>query len=170
MRHTVPLIAALVLSSLAPRAVPAQWIGQRVRLATSAAPSRWVVGTLVGQNSDSLRMQVIGENAPISIKRSTVKHLEISGGQRRLTGPGVVQGADFGALAGAIVALRGSAGPCAKPTAAAAVCGEVRALAGAAVGAAVGALRGAAIGSRFKTERWDGVTPRGLIVTLSPAF
>ena len=170
MRRTMPFLATLVLSSLAPHAVRAQWTGQRVRLTTIAAPSRWLVGTLVGQNADTLRVQVLGEIAPISVTPSTLKHLEIGGGRRRFTGPGAVHGLEFGALAGAVVALRGSARPCAKPTAAAAVCAELRTLAGTGVGGAVGALVGAAIGSLFKTERREGVTPRGASVTLPLAF
>jgi hypothetical protein len=165
MRRTVPLLAALL--SLAPYAAPAQWAGQRVRLTTTSEPARWLAGTLVRQDADSLRLQVPSQAAPIAVARSAVVRLEISGGQRRFTGPGAVHGLEFGALAGAVVALRGAAAPCARLTTAA-VCGELRTLAGAAVGGAVGATVGAAIGSLFKTERWDAASPAPLQVAFAP--
>ena len=165
MRRAAPLLAALL--SLTPYAAPAQWAGQRVRLTTASEPARWLAGTLVGQNADSLRVQAPHEIVPISVARSAVVRLEISSGQRSAAGPGAVKGLEFGALAGAVVALRGAGAPCAQLTTAA-VCGELRTLAGAAVGGAVGAIVGAAIGSLVKTERWESASPAPLQVAFAP--
>jgi hypothetical protein len=113
------------------------------------------------------------------VARRAVLRLEVSHGQQRAIGAGAVQGADFGALVGAVVAARGMAKPCAWPTAAAVVCGERRILVGSGLGGVVGALLGAAIGSLIRTERWETVslgrppvvlTAQGTGVALSVAF
>lgn len=178
MRCAVMLVAAALCGWLLPRPSLAQLAGQRIRVTTDSSPSRWLTGTLAGQDADSLRVEGAG-GASVSIARRAILRLEVSTGQRRAVEDGALQGADWGALVGAFVAARGMAKPCALHTAAAVVCGQTRIMAGSGIGAAIGALVGAAIGSLIRTERWErasfapphvALTPGGTGVTLSLAF
>jgi hypothetical protein len=168
MRRAVLVLVAALCGWLIPRPSVAQQPGQRIRLTIDSDPLRWLAGTVAGVNADSFRVEVAGR-APTWVLRNRVLRLEISRGRRSAVGIGAWQGADFGALLGAVVAARGMAKPCAWPTAAAAVCGETRILVGSGLGGAVGAIIGAAIGSLIKRERWEAAPAAPRQIVLAPA-
>jgi len=87
-------------SVLALARLTAQQLGQRIRvLATDATPARWVVGDLIAQDDDSLRLRVAGQAQPIAIARRSLQRLEIARRQRA-TWAGAGTGFGLGFLVG----------------------------------------------------------------------
>lgn len=150
-------------------------VGQRVRLKTDAtASSPWLVGTLVADDRDSLRLQVADSTPAVSVARRTVTRFEVSRGLHSNAGKGALYGGViFGGLTfvGALNSI-GSNNLFRANNA-----GEVVAwtLFEGAGGAGIGAL----IGALSHSERWETVslsrshvtlTPRGAGVALSLTF
>src|SRR2546426_101443 len=81
----------------------AQQPGDRVRLTLESASSQRLLGTLLGQDADSFRVQLAGSGARVSIARNAVVRLETSRGQRRAILPGAGIGAGLGAITGFVL-------------------------------------------------------------------
>ena len=182
MRRNCLLVSAAVFALL-DRSF-AQEPGERVRLTVQSPMSRQLVGTFVGEQGDSLWVEVPGQLRPIAVARIGTARLEVSQGQHR----SILRGAEIGAGLGAIGGLVTS-GVKATETYA---CGSAelvdvcladwygRAFRGGLIGAVVGGAIGAALGSALKTERWAGrplshlpkliVSNHGAAVALSLAF
>ncbi len=157
MRRAALLVT--VTLSLPLLRVPAQELGQRIRLRTDSAPSRWAVGTLMAQDADSFRLLLAGQAAPVSVARSAVTRLEISRGRKRAVLEGVSAGFGLGFMAGVNVAGRaeGSRG---CPNGFSGLCAldmEAYVFQSGVKGGVIGRLVGAAIGFAVRTERWEGV-------------
>ncbi|HZI22698.1 MAG TPA: hypothetical protein VFD76_09270 [Gemmatimonadales bacterium] len=167
MRRASPLIVLLL--SLPPllRTAAAQSAGSRVRVTADGAPPRVLVGTVVGQNADSLHVAVPGLAAPVAVARHSVRQLEVSRGWRRATGDGAALGVEAGALAGAVVAVR-TAPSFGRNWPVTLMNGWDRMWVGSAIGGAIGAAVGALIGSRVKTERWQPWSSGPRLVALTP--
>jgi len=158
MSRTAALLTALCVSpllALASQARPAIAPGDRVRITTAD----WeLVGTLVTQGDDSLRLQVTGEVTPVSVARSAIKRLEIARSHSN-TGTDALIGLGAGALVGGTLgAVAGSdlAGECPGND-----CGAAPAVFGGLLMGALGAGVGAVIGSLSHSEQWDSVPPHG---------
>jgi hypothetical protein len=173
-----------VATLVTPFQLVAQEPGQRVRLTTGAASRDRVVGTLVGEDADSFRVRVSGQAAPMSVARSAVTRLEISGGARRATREGAWKAAGLGVVAGFVIGgvAASHSNDCGIPSNVFYCYTDwyARAFRDGLIGGALGALAGAAIGSTVSTERWEGlslsrahqvaIAPRGRGLALSIAF
>lgn len=131
--------------------------GSRVRITAPQLDARPFVGTLVGLESDGLRVKRGRNDVPTLIPRSFVTRLEVSGGRKSQAGRGALIGAGVGAMPGLLLTF-GDYSSDTRPSP-----GVV-----AAVGAASGVVVGAAIGWALKSEDWQstelpavaaGVTP-----------
>ena len=157
MSRTAALVTALCVSpilALASQRRPVVAPGDRVRVTTED----WeLVGTLLAQGDDSLRLQVIGEVTPVSVARSAIKRLEISRGSHSKAGADALIGLGAGALVGgAVGAVAGSdlANECPGND-----CGHGLVVFGGLLVGVFGAGVGAVIGSFSHSERWDSVPP-----------
>jgi len=157
MSRTAALVAALCVSpilALASQARPVVAPGDRVRVTTED----WeLVGTLLAQGDDSLRLQVIGEVTPVSVARSAIKRLEISRGSHSSTGSGALIGLGAGVLAGGALGAEANS-PCDPEVFG---CGPGLVVGGGLLVGAIGAGIGAVIGSLSHSEQWDSVPPHG---------
>jgi len=170
MRRAASFVTALFVApilSLAAQTPMSAEVGLRVRLKTDAG-SRWLTGTLVGDNGDSLRLQVDDHASPILIARQTVSRFEVSYGRHSHTGTGALIGFGVGALSGAVYVAKDAFD---YPGAAAV-------LGGALFGGA-GALLGAVIGAVSHSDDWEAksvgraratLVPRGAGLALSLTF
>src|SRR6266545_1340668 len=171
MRHATMLLVAV--AALAPRVAAQDTLaiepGERVRLTLESRPSA-VVGVLVTQDRDSLRVQPRADAPPVAFSREDVIGVDASLGRHGHAGTGAL----VGLLAGGVIgAAEGSSCEgdflCPGPGGGALLLGGT------------GLLFGALIGVFVRTERWDavypqvvGITvvkpPRGLGVGVSLAF
>ena len=159
MSRTAALVTALCVSpilALASQRRPVVAPADRVRVTTAD----WeLVGTLVAQGDDSLRLHVTGEVTPVSVARSAIKRLEISRGSHSHSGADALIGLGAGALVGgALGAVAGSdlANECPGND-----CGPGLVVFGGLLVGALGAGVGAVIGSFSHSERWELVPPPG---------
>ena len=171
MRHAALLLATL--SAIAPRVAAQDTLaisgGERVRL-TLPSSRRPVVGVLLGQDRDSLRVQADSNSTPVAFARAGVTSVEASLGRHGHAGTGALAGLVLGAVVG------GAAG---------ASCADDFLCPGAGGGALLlggtGLVFGALVGVLIRSERWESVypeavglavvkAPRGLGVGLSVAF
>ena len=156
MRHAVLLLA--VLSAFA-RGVAAQDTlaiepGERVRLTLSSGRSD-VVGVLVTQDRDSLRVQPRPDAPPLAFPRAGVTSVEASLGSHGHAGTGALVGLLAGGVVGA--ALGSSCSDeflCPGPGGGALLLGGT------------GLLFGALVGVFVRTERWEWVYPKDLGITV----
>jgi hypothetical protein len=156
MRRVVLLVSSTCLLALPHSA--AQQLGQRVRvLATTDTAARWIVGDLLAQDSDSLRLRVGGQAQPVSVARRSLQRLEVGRGQQRAVLAGARIGVGLGVLIGAIVQASGQAarscdgwfsGLCSLDH-------EARVVQAGLIGGAVGGVLGAALGYGVRVERWE---------------
>ena len=156
MRHAALLLVAL--SALA-RGVPAQDTlaierGERVRLTLSSGRSA-VVGVLVTQDRDSLRVQPRPDAQPVAFPRATVTAVEASSGYHGHAGTGALVGLLAGGLVGA-AAGSSCSGDFICPGAGG----------GALLLGGTGLLFGALVGVFVRSERWEPVYPEHLGVTV----
>lgn len=181
MRRAVWLV---ISTSLLPFVHPAaQQLGQRIRvLATDVTPGRWVVGDLLAQDGDSLRLQVTRRAPPIAVARTSLKRLEVRRGQTRAWLAGARLGFGLGVIAGAVRHVsrehsRECDGWFTNE------CDDLyqgtRVVEAGLIGGALGGLLGAALGYAVRTERWEAlpvgrarlaVAPSGTGLGLSFAF
>ena len=156
MRHTTLLLVAL--SALA-RGLPAQDTlaiapGERVRLTLESRPNV-VVGVLVTQDRDSLRVQTHPDAPPLAFARAGVTSVEASLGNHGHAGTGALVGLVAGGLVGA---------------AEGASCSDEWLCPGAGGGALLlggaGLLFGALVGVFVRTERWEAVYPEVVGITI----
>jgi hypothetical protein len=177
-------VALLVIStSLLPLVHPAaQQFGQRIRvLATAGTPARWVVGDLLAQDGDSLRLRVAGQPYPVSVARRSLQRLEVGRGQKRAVLGGARIGFGLGVMIGALSQVgREPARSCEGWYSS--LCSldrEAHVVQAGLIGGAVGGLLGAALGYGVTSERWEGlpvgrarlaVAPSGTGLGLSVAF
>lgn len=167
MRRAAPLtLLVLWLPSLL-RPAGAQTTGSRLRVTTDGTHPRVLVGTLVGQDADSLHLAVTALAAPVTVARHSARQVEISRGWRRATGDGAALGVEAGALAGAVVAVR-TAPAFQGNWPVTIINGWNRMWVGSAIGGAIGAAVGALIGSRLKTEQWQRWSPTPRLVAVAP--
>jgi len=156
MRH--PALLFVISSALAP-CVAAQGTlpitaGQRVRLTLDGGrPS--VVGLLVAQDGDSLRVQPYPDSALVGVHRAGVTSIEVSEGRHGHAGSGALVGLLVGGALGAVAGASCS--------------GEF--LCFGAGGSAVlvgagGAAFGALVGVFTRSERWERVYPERVRVGL----
>ena len=168
------LIAAVLLASpilsLATQAAPVLAPGDRVRVRTGPwSVSEPLVGTVVEEEGDSLRLLVAGQRTPVALALAKLQEIEISRGRHSHSnaGQGALIGLGIGSLAGAGlgVALWSSppSPPC-KPTAPFNFCGldfgvssGQAALVGGVLFGALGAGLGALVGSGTHSERWERI-------------
>jgi len=162
--------------------VPAQQLGEPVRLTVRWAASTHVTGTLVREDADSFWVQLAGGAAPVSVARSAVGRLEVNRGQKHAVAAGALNGAGLGVIAGFVVGgIKASESrSCGTPDLFT-VCyaewygGSFR---GALIGGAIGGAVGAAVGYAVRSDRWEGVplsgrlalAPRGAGLALRLAF
>jgi len=146
-------------ASAADAEVPQLTPGMRVRiLAPDLSPSK-VIGTIDQVSDDSVTLDVPGRNEPVSILRTKIARLDVSGGPRS-------RGVDatIGGLLGAGIAAAGCAlangsgrGQIVSTGAVAGVC--------ALFGGGIGAIVGVAIPPG---ERWKEVSPTGYRISFAP--
>jgi len=168
MRRVVWLVSSACLLPLFHSA--AQQLGQRIRvLATTDTAARWIVGDLLAQDSDSLRLRVGGQAQPVSVARRSLQRLEVGRGQQRAVLAGARIGVGLGVLVGAISqASREPARSCDGWFSS--LCSldrEARVVQAGLIGAAVGGVLGAALGYGVRFERWQGLPLGGARVTVA---
>jgi hypothetical protein len=156
MRHAALLLVAL---SALPRGVAAQDTlaiepGERVRLTLSSGPSD-VVGVLVAQDRDSLRVQPQPDAPPLAFARAGVTGVEASLGRHGHAGTGAIVGLLAG---GAVGAALGSS--CSGDFLCPGAGGGALLLGG------TGLLFGALVGVFVRSERWEWVYPEELGITI----
>src|SRR5437773_10602134 len=102
MRHVVLLLLAFLLLAhgVAAQDTLAIEPGERVRLTLSSGPSA-VVGVLVTQDRDSLRIQPRSDASPLAFPRAGVTGVEASLGRHGHAGTGALVGLLAGGVAGA---------------------------------------------------------------------
>lgn len=127
--------------------------GTRIRFTTTATPSEWRVGTLLGRTADSMRIELRAPGGAASFPVQTITNLEVSRGAHSNTGKGARIGAIAGAGAG-LLFIPAAVDECENscgvrvPAAIALLSGVLGG-----VGAGIGAL----IGSTQRSERWEPV-------------
>jgi hypothetical protein len=156
MRHAALLLAAL--SALA-RGVSAQDTlaierGERVRLTLSSGRSA-VVGVLVTQDRDSLRIQPRPDAPPVAFPRASVTVVETSLGRHGHAGTGALVGLVAGGAAGAALGSSCSGDFLCPGTGG-----------GALLLGGTGLLFGALVGLFVRSERWESVYPEDLGITV----
>jgi len=156
MRHAALLLVAL--SALA-RGVPAQDTlaierGERVRLTLSSGRTA-VVGLLVTQDRDSLRVRARPDAPPVAFPRAGVTGVEASLGRHGHAGTGALVGLLAGGLVGA-----GAGSSCSGDFLCPGAGGGALLLGG------TGLLFGALVGVFVRSERWESVYPERLGVTV----
>src|SRR6266850_233893 len=156
MRHAALLLVAL--SALA-RGVAAQDTlaierGERVRLTLSSGRSA-VVGVLVTQDRDSLRVRPRPDAPPVAFPRAGVTSVEASLGRHGHAGTGALVGLVAGGAAGAAL---GSS--CEGDFLCPGTGGGALLLGG------TGLLFGALVGVFVRSERWESVYPEDLGFTV----
>ena len=174
MRYVTPLFTALLLLPVA--AVRAQQpvavsIGQRVRVRTDSGTATVVTGTLVGQDSLAIQLQVLhprtflNSDAPestiVTVPVARVRQLEVSTGRRRNAGRGAVIGLGVGAGLGLALGIAAMSDPWLKGNA-----GDVATVT--VVTGVVGAGIGALVGLAASGDRWEVVRPAGVRISLVP--
>jgi hypothetical protein len=133
--------------------------GARVRITAPSVGTRPLVGTLVGIESDALKLDVEGALESRVVPRSAVTKLEFSQGRKRNTMKGAWIGLATGAVAGGALAAAyasSDGGP---------VNAEFVPLVAGVYGAAGMAL-GALIGAMVKSERWREADLEGPLVSV----
>ncbi|SRR6266550_3781684 len=156
MRQATLLLVAV--AALAPRVAAQDTLaiapGERVRLTLESRPSA-VVGVLVTQDRDSLRVQPRPDAPPVAFSRAGLTGVEASLGFHGHAGTGALVGLLAGGVAGAAL---GSS------------CSDDFLCPGAGGGALLlggtGLLFGALVGVFVRTERWEWVYPRDLGITV----
>ena len=155
MRHAMLLLALAALA----RGVAAQDTlkvepGERVRLTLSSSGSA-VVGVLVAQDRDSLRVRPRPDAPPVAFPRAGVAGVDASLGRHGHAGTGALVGLVAGGAAGAAL---GSS------------CGGDFLCPGAGGGALLlggtGLLFGALVGVFVRSERWESVYPEVVGITV----
>lgn len=119
--------------------------GVRVRLALRDRPDRWLIGTVVGQTGDSLRLDERDSHAMLAVPTESLVALQVSGGRHSHAGLGAL----IGLAAGAAFGLLATAAEPAIDTDAAGYAVVAGIFGG--MGAAAGALVGLAI----RSESWE---------------
>ena len=180
MRRVIWLV---VTTSVLPFVHPAaQQLGQRIRVLQLAdTPRRWIVGDLVADDGDSLRLLVGGRTQPVSIARHSLARLEVGRGPKHAVLEGAGLGAGWGVIIGALTQVGRPPSPacdgwysslCSLDRGAHVVQAGM-------IGGAVGGLIGAALGYAVRSERWEAlpvgrarvaVAPSGTGLGLSIAF
>lgn len=162
MQRIAPCLAALALLAAHPAAAqtaatPVE--GARVRVAApDAAPSRWVVGTVVAGAPDSLTLLRADTRERFSVHRSDVDAVQVSRGHRptgrtvaRYAGIGALVGVTTGALLG-VVSYEADRGEGLDVVSQ----GEMAAIGAWVIGAA-GTVVGGVVGWRRSGEQWAEV-------------
>ena len=150
------LVAVLIASSgqrSAGQNIPVLAPGSRVRVSTASSYAP-VVGTVIAQEADSLRLLVAGRGAPVAVAFASIRDLEINRGRHSNAGRGALIGLGVGAGAGLLLGVAASScgaedwicpGPAAVPA---------MALLVGSLGTGIGAL----IGLTSSSERWERVS------------
>ena len=146
-RLTVLVVLATVAQNVAAQDTLAIAAGERVRL-TLQSSHRPVIGVLLGQDRDSLRVQADSNSAPVAVARTDVTSVEASLGRHGHAGSGALAGLVFGGIVGA---------------AAGSSCQDDFLCPGAGGGALLlggtGLVFGALVGVLVRSERWERVYP-----------
>jgi len=123
--------------------------GARVRLALRDRPDRWLIGTVVGQTGDSLRLDERDSHAMLAVPTERVVALQVSRGRHSHTGLGALIGLAAGAAFGLIAT---AADPAIDTDAAgyAVVAG---------IFGGMGAGAGALVGWAIQSETWEPRSP-----------
>ena len=123
--------------------------GARVRLALRDRPDRWLIGTLVGQSGDSLRLDERDSHAVLAIPPEGLAALQVSRGHHSHAALGALIGLAAGAAFGIIATV-------ADP----AINTDARGYAlVAGIFGGMGAGAGALVGWAVQSERWEPVSP-----------
>jgi hypothetical protein len=150
-------LACTVISLVPLFTTAAQEPGQRIRVRIESAPSRWVVGTLIAGDRDSLRVLVAGSGQRVSLARSAVRRMEFSRGHSRAVVEGLAAGSGVGVLLGANAAgRRQSSRVC--PDDLSGLCAldmEADMMQAVMAAAVIGGVVGAAVGFAVRSERWQ---------------
>ena len=153
-----PFLAAVVFAAGTQATVPGNaqdqapttpFAGVRVRLALRDRPDRWLIGTVVGQTGDSLRLDERDSHAMLAVPTESLVALQVSGGRHSHAGLGAL----IGLAAGAAFGLLATAAEPAIDTDAAGYAVVAGIFGG--MGAAAGALVGWAI----RSETWEPPSP-----------
>jgi hypothetical protein len=169
MRRVVLLVGCTCLLPL-PHAA-AQQLGQRIRvLATTDSAARGIVGDLLAQDSDSLRLRVGGQAQPVSVARRSLQRLEVGRGQQRAVVTGARIGVGLGVLVGAIIEASSQAARSCDGwlTSLCNLDRKARVVQAGLIGGAVGGVLGAALGYGVRVERWEGLPLSRARVTVAP--
>jgi hypothetical protein len=156
MRHATLLLVAV--AALAPGVAAQDTLaierGERVRLIVESRPNA-VVGILVTQDRDSLRVQQRADAPPVAFSREDVIGVEASLGAHGHAGTGALVGLLAGGVAGAALGSGCSDDfLCPGPGGGALLLGGT------------GLLFGALVGVFVRTERWDPVYPEVVGITI----
>lgn len=123
--------------------------GERVRLALREQPDRWLIGTVIGQSGDSLRLDERGSRTMLAVPTARLAALQVSRGRRSHTALGALIGFGAGAAFGILATA-------ATP----AINTDVRGYAlVAGIFGGVGAGAGALVGWAIQSERWEPLSP-----------
>jgi hypothetical protein len=156
MRHATLLLVAL--SALAPGAAAQDTLkidpGERVRLTLSSGRSA-VVGVLVTQDHDSLRVRPRADAPPVALPRASLAGVEASLGRHGHAGTGALVGLLAGGAAGAALGSSCSGDFLCPGTGG-----------GALLLGGTGLLFGALVGVFVRSERWQPVYPKELGFTV----
>jgi len=153
-----PFLVAAVLAAGAQIAIPGNAQGQeptsafpgaRVRLALRDRPDRWLIGTVVGQSGDSLRLVERDSYTMLAVPTERLVALQVSRGRHSHTGLGALIGLAAGAAFGIIATA-------ADPAIDTDARGYILV---AGVFGAMGAGAGALVGLAIKSETWEPPSP-----------
>ena len=151
-------LVAAVLAAGAQTAIPGNVQGQepttsftgaRVRLALRDRPDRWLIGTVVGQSGDSLRLDERDSHAMLAVPTESLVALQVSRGRHSHAGLGALIGLAAGAAFGIIATA-------ADP----AIDTDARGYAlVAGIFGGMGAGAGALVGWAIQSETWEPLSP-----------
>jgi len=153
-------LVAAVLAAGAQTAIPGNAQGQepttsftgaRVPLALRDRPGHWLIGTVVGQSGDSLRLVERDSHAMLAVPTERLASLQVSRGRHSHAGLGALIGFVAGAAFGVIATA-------ADPAIDTDSRGYVLV---AGVFGAMGAGAGALVGWAIRSETWEPLTPLG---------
>ena len=162
----VPFVVLLTLPCTVAVGQPtALTTGNRVQVTSAAHGADKVVGTVLAIQNDTLVLQVEKITNPIRLPFSAITDIQVSRGQRRQVGGGIVMG---GAIGAGVGMLLGFAAGDDDPGILAMSAGDKAAIGAVLLGVA-GAGIGGLVGARSSREKWEHVPLGGVAARIGLA-
>jgi hypothetical protein len=139
--------------------------GNRVQVTSPAHRADKVVGTVLAIQNDTLVLQVEKITDPVRLPFSAITKIQVSRGQRRRVGDGLIMG---GAIGAGVGMLLGFAAGDDDPGILAMSAGDKAAIGAVLLGVA-GAGLGGLLGARSTKERWEPVPLGGVAARIGMA-